>query len=438
MTDPLRPNGSMPDAVPVSQWPGGQKANGADKPNGHDRNAPSPLKLYKDFALDARKEWVVRDFLGVGEFSIWFGEPGTGKSVLLGDLALHVAAGLDWQGHPVRRGLAVYVALERPALVERRALAFRIRTELADIPFVILRGPIDFTAKGTAGTLKKRILEAQALTGETLSLVVIDTVSIALCGADENSSQAMGAFVATVHALQAAFPQAHIIAAHHQPHDANRLRGHGALLGAVDTTVEVSGKKAELRTAAVRKNNDGPEGSTVHFRLESVTLNVDEDGNATTAPFVVGVETEGAKRNVPKPKLPPAATDRARRTQGDDPRSRRGAATRCEMFSHSVGREGGHCQAVAPRLLFARHCGRGKARSAESIRAGVSAAQRQSIDRCFGAFRMARQVLIWGVRHGCDKANTPRGCVRYVRTPELAPQNVRFVRFVAFWEKFKK
>jgi hypothetical protein len=305
MTTPSRPNGSMPDPIPASQWQGNQKANGANKANGHDKKPP--FKLYRDFQIEARKEWTVKDFLGAGEFSIFFGEPGAGKSVLIGDLALHVAAGRDWQGRPVKRGLAVYVALERPALVERRALAFRIRTEFLDIPFVIVRGPIDFTAKGTGATLKKLILEAQALTGEKLSLVVVDTVSIALCGADENSSQAMGAFVATVHALQAAFPQAHILAAHHQPHDANRLRGHGALLGAVDTTVEVSGKQEELRNAAVRKNNDGPEGSTVHFRLESVTLNVDEDGNATTAPFVVGVEATGATRNLPKPKLPPAA-----------------------------------------------------------------------------------------------------------------------------------
>jgi hypothetical protein len=77
---------------------------------------------------------------------------------------------------------------------------------------------------------------------------------------------------------------------HHNPIDgAERMRGHGALLGAMDTTISVA--KADVgRTATVIKANDSEEGEQVAFTLESVTIGQDSDGNQTTAPAVVPVE----------------------------------------------------------------------------------------------------------------------------------------------------
>ncbi|MGA8969473.1 MAG: hypothetical protein WB499_09640 [Pseudolabrys sp.] len=64
-----------------------------------------------------------------------------------------------------------------------------------------------------------------------------------------------------------------------------RLRGHGALLGAMDTTVHVA-KTGTLRTATVVKANDSEDGAQVAFTLESVVVGTDADGNQTTAPVV--------------------------------------------------------------------------------------------------------------------------------------------------------
>jgi hypothetical protein len=98
----------------------------------------------------------------------------------------------------------------------------------------------------------------------------------------------MGAFVAAV-ALIHEKTGAHVQALHHIPADgAQRLRGHGALLGAADVTVVVEKLSDQQRTATVQKTNDGEEGERVVFDLLSVELHRDEEtGQVTTAPVVV-------------------------------------------------------------------------------------------------------------------------------------------------------
>src|SRR5262249_50093642 len=86
------------------------------------------------------------------------------------------------------------------------------------------------------------------------------------------------------------------------PHDADRLRGHGLLLGAIDATVHVV-KGTGARTARVIKSNDNAEGEQVAFTLESVELCSDGD-DVTTAPVVV--EAEGVAAAPKQTKLPDA------------------------------------------------------------------------------------------------------------------------------------
>ena len=67
------------------------------------------------------------------------------------------------------------------------------------------------------------------------------------------------------------------------------MRGHGALLGAMDTTVHVV-KADSVRTATVVKANDSEEGERVAFTLDSVVIAKGSDGVDTTAPVVVPAE----------------------------------------------------------------------------------------------------------------------------------------------------
>jgi len=130
--------------------------------------------------------------------------------------------------------------------------------------------------------------ECERLTETPLRLICIDTLSRALCGGDENASKDMGAIVNST-ALMQQGAGAHVCWLHHMPAEAERMRGHGSLLGAMDTTILVA-KSGNLRTATVIKANDSEEGAQVAFTLDSVTVGTDPDGNPTTAPIVVGAE----------------------------------------------------------------------------------------------------------------------------------------------------
>jgi hypothetical protein len=113
----------------------------------------------------------------------------------------------------------------------------------------------------------------------------------------------MGAIVNTTGLLQQG-TGAHVMWIHHIPIDGSeRMRGHGALLGAMDTTISVV--KADAgRTATIIKANDSEEGERVAFTLESVPISQDGDGTQTTAPVVVPLEH-----------LPPRAASASRLTK---------------------------------------------------------------------------------------------------------------------------
>jgi hypothetical protein len=87
--------------------------------------APSGLRFTTFDAIGTmpHKKWLISGMLGAGELSVWFGPPGSGKSLGVGDAACHVAAGLPWHGRRVEQTGVLYLAAERPALVERRLAA---------------------------------------------------------------------------------------------------------------------------------------------------------------------------------------------------------------------------------------------------------------------------------------------------------------------------
>ena len=131
-------------------------------------------------------------------------------------------------------------------------------------------------------------------------------MSRALCGGDENSPKDMGGLIANIGRIQSAIG-VHIALTHHQPVDGKeRMRGHGALLGAVDTTVHVVNKDG-TRLAEVVKSSDHEEGQRIAFTLKSVIIDQDDGyGDPVTAPVVVEDQApttaKAAKRAVKIPK----------------------------------------------------------------------------------------------------------------------------------------
>jgi hypothetical protein len=264
-------------------------------------STPPPRRsftLFRDIEDAPRKTWLVRDLFGDGELSFVYGAPGSGKSVVVADIAAHVAAGLPWCGKRVTKGAVLYIAAERGALVKRRLAAWRKTHELRDIPLAVVADHFDLWSDRRhtleIAELARRLADA---TGEPVRWIIIDTVAQCLPGGDENSGKDMGALVANLAFLQRE-TGAHVTGVHHVPHgDQARMRGHGVLLGAADSTFSVEkDEDGRLHVFTSRKANDGPEGEKIAFQLESVELSTDaETGDVTTAPVVVPADKSGQR-----------------------------------------------------------------------------------------------------------------------------------------------
>src|SRR3569832_108433 len=136
--------------------------------------------LYSELQADASKEWLIDKMLGAAEMSVVYGHPGSGKSVFVEDAALRITAGMEVDGRPVRQGSVLYVALERRQLVERRAIAFRLKHEKQELPFAVVGGVWDLKDAGHAEFMAAIAKEVEAITGHPIVLVIIDTLSRAL------------------------------------------------------------------------------------------------------------------------------------------------------------------------------------------------------------------------------------------------------------------
>ena len=104
-----------------------------------------------------------------------------------------------------------------------------------------MRFPIDLRSNdANLKELLALVREAETETGEKCVWIVVDTLSRALAGGDENSPVDMGRIVVAADRIRAE-TGAHFTYVHHTGKDAARgARGHSLLRAATDTEIEVT------------------------------------------------------------------------------------------------------------------------------------------------------------------------------------------------------
>jgi hypothetical protein len=253
-------------------------------------NATTALSLsYYDELTDLPpKLWIVKNVLARGETSNWFGPPGVGKSVLMTDLAFHVAAGMDWRGYRSKeRCGVVYLALERGALVNRRLLAYRRNHNKPDLPIAVASNIINLKNPACVQLIVNTVRNAETHFGCKVGLIVIDTISkgIAAGGGDEDKARDVNVVLAHLRRIEE-LTDVHIACVGHTGKDEERgHRGSNANPGDMDQMVQISGDGA-IKTATVIKINDGIEGPLTHYKIESALLGTDEDGDPITTAII--------------------------------------------------------------------------------------------------------------------------------------------------------
>jgi hypothetical protein len=257
-------------------------------------NTPLKLAFFEELSKPSAKPWLIKNVIARGETSSWVAPPGKGKSALLTDISVCLAEVTDadgmWRGHRVRaQSGVVYFALERADLVKRRLVAHRLRDELPVLPIAVVGQVINLMDQGSVALIVDAIKRAEQRFGIEAGLAIFDTYSkgIAAGGGDESTARDQNTAVANLRRVIDKIGVHIATIGHTGKNESKGERGSNAHLADVDVQVQISGDT--VKTVAVTKANDQPEGTLTEFQLEAYDFGVDEDGDPFRT-FILGKE----------------------------------------------------------------------------------------------------------------------------------------------------
>jgi hypothetical protein len=245
------------------------------------KEPPKPAKHiaieHWDSIQDEPVRWLIDKVLPVGSFSALYGPPGSFKSFHALHIAHCIATGTPWMGNEVTEsGAVLYIAGEGFGGVGARIKACKQHHQTEDgAPIYVIRHQLNL--RSSVEDFNALMLAVEMLvmdTGIDFKLIVVDTLARAFGGGDENSASDMMQFVVTCGHIQKIVQGAALMILHHSGKDsAKGMRGSSALLGAVDTELELirfeDSMKGIIRTA---KQKDGEDGTRTGFEMVTVEL----------------------------------------------------------------------------------------------------------------------------------------------------------------------
>lgn len=251
---------------------------------------PDPWKIYT--LRDAAQPrpplvWIVDRVLPMNSLSIWYGAPGTLKSLVLADLAVCVAGGRRWLenaqhlgGHLVTGGPVLWLDFDNGARrTHERFAALAAGHKVpasAPLHYVSMAEPrLDVGDTASSAALASRIINLNA------QLVIVDNLGVIIGDADENSAE-MQRPMAGLRWLVEATGTA-IIVLHHQRKSSaapgassgragDGLRGHGSIEAALDYAVLVNREEDNLTLTGTKVRGPG-------LKQMGATFAYDNDAN---------------------------------------------------------------------------------------------------------------------------------------------------------------
>jgi hypothetical protein len=228
-------------------------------------------------------EYVIDNFLTKGSLNIFYGGPGSFKSMILADAMAAVVAGTEWipnalgkgQGFATRKGAGLWVDMDNgtrrmDGIMESVSRA-RNLPEDAQLYYVSMpTPPLQFhpgyrypmrdengeeTVLNVIDILRMFIETIRSVNAE---LVVIDNLGLITGDVEENSAE-MASVMAHLRMI-AEKTDAAIVVIHHQTkgngniggRPGDRLRGHGSIEAAIDLGLHVGRKEAEATMVATK------------------------------------------------------------------------------------------------------------------------------------------------------------------------------------------
>lgn len=249
-------------------------------------------------------DWLVKHLIERNGILILAGESMAGKSFLIMDMGMKIARGLEYAGHKVRQGAVIHMAVEDGKGTELRHKGYRKANGIspdADVPYVIMD---PFANNGMGFSLMNdehvdkfiaECLEWKEFYG-SLEFIIIDTLSMATEGMDENSSGEASKVLGRINRIRER-TGATVAVVHHMNAGGTKVRGSTAIVANVPNVIELrqqmipspnkreepkpalDGEGRPIRRARLAKNKNGVGNKSWAFVLEEVKLDeLDEDG----------------------------------------------------------------------------------------------------------------------------------------------------------------
>jgi AAA domain/Bifunctional DNA primase/polymerase, N-terminal len=252
------------------------------------KNLPDPKWLAEGMIID----------LGLGFF---FGPPGCGKSFIAQNLALSIACGLgEWWGRKIlRKGPVIYISSEGVGDIKFRLRAWEnhMQVNADEAPFYLIRQTINFMLDTDVNKLLLTINTLCEQLGELPVMIVVDTVSRVLPGADENLQKDMTLFIKACDEVRETFG-ATVVGVHHTSRAGN-MRGSTVFDGAGDFLFGIERDEGNMiGTMTAKKIKAAQDGWKQAFELKEVSV----DLKGTTSLVALSCEQHEPEKSVWPPR----------------------------------------------------------------------------------------------------------------------------------------
>ena len=240
----------------------------------------------------------VENLLIKQSMSVIYGQSNSGKTFWALDLALHVAAGMRWNtvpgdpesGREVERVGVLWLAMEGSHGISNRVTAWREfhGIDVAELPFAVIPVALNLLdPDADTGPLLDAIKAASVRMEIQVGWIVVDTLSRAIAGGNENAPDDMGALVTNGSRIQQNGSTAVTWIHHSGKDEAKGARGHSLLRAATDTEIEITADGPQ-RLAHVTKQRELDCAGEFPFTLQVVELGVNQRGKPVTSCVVAG------------------------------------------------------------------------------------------------------------------------------------------------------
>jgi hypothetical protein len=228
---------------------------------------------------------LIRGLLDLDTCAWLIGKPGSCKSFVALDFAVHVGRGEPWQGRPVHQGLVAYIAAEGSGGMTLRVAAFeREYEEVKEVLF--LPEPVPADERRTPGLGAWSVLE-RAVERLRPVMIIIDTQARVTIGLNENDNADMGYYAAQADRLRRACG-ACVLTVHHMGRSGTNARGASAIDGAQDAELRIERQdQAMLLKLHVDKQKDQAQAEPITLGLRRSEGGLSPDGRDLSSLVIV-------------------------------------------------------------------------------------------------------------------------------------------------------